>query len=302
MVEKMPSIIKHNFIYSKIWHLLFKEDMNAVLLFNGDVGTGKSTGALRVSEDLDSGFNIERVCFSLTDFFKIIKEGDSNGKLKRGSVVIFDEAAGSDDSIDAREALSHTNKIVSKFTTISRAKGLVIIYCTPLRSQLDKRVRLIGVTGVMDFFGIDRVNKRSRANFHWSYVSSGTDKAIMPRPRIREVDSHKLIDVPYVTIPLPSKELIKAYKVKKSAFIDANISNWYNQMKAIKSKKGDNTVLLKTNYNKIMKDVNMFRDTKGILSTAMIRIKLGLSERLSSQLKQVVEADLLRNESTGVVH
>ena len=298
MVQKMPSIIKNNFIYGRVWNLIRHEEMNAIFLFNGDVGRGKSTGALRFGEDLDPTFSLERVCFSITELLKLVQEGDSKGKLKRGSVIVFDEAAGSDDSIDAREALTHTNKIVSKFTTISRAKGLIIIYCTPLRSQLDKRVRLIGVTGSMNFFSIDRVNKRSRANFYWSYVSASSDKVFTPRPRILNMETHKIIDIPYVTIPLPNKELVKAYKAKKSIFIDFNISKWYNQMKEKRVKKrGPDLAYMKAAYKKAMDNLDSLYDVSGKLSVAMIRFKLGVSDNISRQLKSIIEVELGKNKA-----
>lgn len=164
----LTPIIKRNPIYSNLHSRIYEQELNITILVIGSVGVGKSTAALKLATDLDPSFNIERVVYSMKDFMRLANEGDSRGKLVRGMAIIFDEIAGSREGADARNALTEVNKTISYFTTISRARGLIIFYVTPLLEQLDKRLRLIGVTGILNMLYIDRSKKQSIGKFYWN--------------------------------------------------------------------------------------------------------------------------------------
>lgn len=293
MTEKLPTHIKNNFIYRRTYTNVRTQEMNAVFLFVGDIGKGKSTGAIRFAEDLDPDFNIERICFTTEEFLNVLKNGDSKGKLKVGSVIIFDEAAGSEESADSRNALTHTNKIMSWLSTISRAKRWIIIYVCPFLSQLDKRIRLIGITGIVDFKDIDRRNKRSYANFYWSYGSSLSDKVLTPKPRLRDKETGEVFKISHITLPLPkNKELLKAYKKKKLAFIDGKVTDWYKVVASMKKKQAKRKIDLRKYLEKANKmGMQEFRSVKGKISVALIMTKLGLSEKQAKHLKTVLLAE-----------
>lgn len=284
MTEKMPGIVARNFIYSRVWSLIRRKDMNAIFVFVGDVGRGKSTGALKFAEDLDPGFSVERVVFGTEEFFKLLDVGDSKGKLQAGSVVVFDEAAGSEESMDSRDSMTHTNKVLSYFSTISRAKQLIIIYCVPFIGQLDKRTRALGITGILSFKGIDLKANRSYGDFYWSYISSMSGKTITPKPRLKNSETGEISIVSNVTIPLPGKELIKEYKAKKTKFIDGKISEWRQQL--IDRKKGKESK--NTNLKDCFKKADKMRDDlmlNGGYSISLIRVKFGLSEKNAQHIK-----------------
>ena len=232
--KKFPPHIKKNFIYRRVWTDIYRKDQNAIFLFIGDVGKGKSTGAMRFGQDLDPNFSLERICFSTVELFDLIQKGDSKGKLKPGSVILFDEAAGSEEGIDSRNSLTKSNKILSFFSTISRAKRFIIIYVAPLFSQFDKRIRTIGITGVVLFTGIDYKRKRGLANFYWSYGLPLSDRTMMPKPRLRNPDTGEFFVVDQITIPRPDMKLIKEYKTKKNNFIDEKIKQWRTELVDLK--------------------------------------------------------------------
>lgn len=285
LTKKLPVHIKQNFIYSWVYRLIYREEQNCVLLFIGNVGLGKSTGALRWGEDLDPSFSVERVCFNLEQFFTLLDRGDSKGKLRRGSVLVFDEAAGSKEAVDSRESLTATNKIVSFFSTISRAKGYIIIYCIPLISQLDKRARSIGVKGICNFLGVDRREKRGRAVFYYNITHSFSDKAMRPKPRVRGEDGERLLDHGEISIPLPrSKELVKAYKRKKNMFIDESVSKWKKEIDGInKSKKSfaEYCKEAKRREKELM-------DKDGVVNVGKIRLVLGVGDNAAHSIRSVV--------------
>lgn len=287
MTKKMPDRIFRNFIYRRIWTLTKRQPMNAVFLFIGGPGKGKSTAALKWGEDLDPDFSVERVCFDSKEFFKLLNEGDSNGKLTKGSVIIFDEAAGSRDAIDSRNSLSHSNKMIAWLSTISRAKQWVIIYCSPLLSQLDKRVRLIGVRGICNFSGVDFNEKKSIALFYWYYVSSMSDKGINPKARLK-MKSGKLVKIQRIRIPLPTPEINKAYKKKKNKFINTKIAEWTVITQA---KQKSQHTSLKEYYQKAMKIIDKLKAEDGEISTALIRIELNVGVNTAGQLKSLLTSN-----------
>jgi len=274
-------------MYRRIYRLI-KTEMNTVLIFHGDTGKGKSTGALRCSEDLDRNFSVERIVFDSNQFFKLVKEGDSKGKLGFGSVIIFDEAAGSDEAVDARNALSKVNRAMGQFTTISRAKRLIIIYCSPMKEQLDKRVRLIGVTATFKFLGVNLREKRSYAEIRWSYL--GTGKFIEPNPRFKKKGEDRLWKVQYARIPLPSKELIKAYKKKKNENIDSQIDIWSkeSEKRALKKEKKEQT--FKSSVDEAMKIKDKLINKEGKALLPLICYYLGVGRHKGRMIKDFLEA------------
>jgi len=226
---KMPEHIKSKFYYRHYWNELYQNDKGVALLFIGQVGSGKSTGGLKFGEDLDPNFSIERVVNTTKDFLKLTTKGDSNGKLRVGSVILFDEIAGSGEAADARSFLSKTNKFLNYFVTKSRAKKFIIIYAAPSRMQIDSNVRKIGVTSILNFHGIDFKNTFSRATFYWNYITAMTGGQYNPRPLIK-VGSGGHYRVSKIRINKPSNELIKAYKKKKMDFIDEDAESMIKQL------------------------------------------------------------------------
>lgn len=284
MTKKVPPHISRNFIYKRVWNSVHRGKNNAVFLFIGDTGTGKSTGAIKMATDLDTTFSLQRICFTLTEFFKLLDEGDDNGKLKRGNVIIFDEAAGSKDALDSRESLTATNKIASQFTTISRAKGYIIIYCTPLISQVDKRVRMIGVKGIFNFKGVDFEQKRSTANFYYNIVSGFATKEMRPKPRILDSGTSKIMQINAVTFPLPDDlQLVKAYEKKKDEFITRSITDWKKEIQAIMQKK-NSSEFFEGKYNEALSIADKLKDARGNFTLGLVRLKLGIGDNAGRQI------------------
>lgn len=287
--KKVPEIVKRNFIYRKVWNDVYTRDQNVIFLFIGDVGKGKSTAAMRVAEDLDEDFSLERVCFSTTELFDLIQLGDSKGKLRAGSAIVFDEAAGSEDAADSRNSLSKSNKILSFFSTISRAKRYIIIYVAPFFSQFDKRIRSIGITGIFLLTRIDRELKRGIANFYWSYSLPLRDKTLIPHPRLKDMKTKETFLIDQVSIPLPSAFLIKEYKKKKNYFIDGKIADWRKQLVSIKEKRFSRTNSFKQHFELVKSDVASFMDEHGKISKGELRLRLGMDDRGAATLKRLVD-------------
>lgn len=255
MVQPIPKKIQRNFVYRKSWNNIYQQDKGVVFLAIGDVGTGKSTGMQKVCEDLDPSFNINRIAFSVPEFLRIAKN------LKPGQAIVFDEAAGSEEGIDARNALSKTNKLISWFATISRQKRIIVCYIAPFLEQIDKRVKKIGITGIFCFTGVDKTRKRSTAYFYWSIANAMQGWVSNPHPRMLDEDGF-VVMIDKVTVPLPSKPLRMDYKKKKNIFLDERLSEWAKEFdEEEKPKKA-----FKVIHDKILENPEPFLDLKGKVS------------------------------------
>lgn len=229
MVEAIPEHIKKHFYYKRVWGDVYRKNRNATFLFLGDVGRGKSWAGLRFCSDLDSGFSVERCVFSVKDFLALMDKGDSRGPLKKGSAILFDEIAGSEDAAMSRDFMSKTNKIMSFVSTVYRKRGYIVVYCAPHLHQIDKNVRSTGITGILHFKGVSVANNKSKAAFYWCFPAWRSGETIMPRPLMQDKDG-RVKRIGAVWIAKPGEELLNAYEEKKEQFLESQISKWHKSI------------------------------------------------------------------------
>lgn len=227
-IEAMPEHIKRHFYYRRVYDNINRKNRNATFLFIGDVGRGKSWAGLKFCSDLDPAFSVERVVFSVRDFLALLDKGDSKGSLKRGSAILFDEIAGSEDAAMSRDFMSKTNKIMSFISTVYRKRGYIVVYCAPFLHQIDKNIRMVGITGVLRFRGIKVKAKKAVADFYWCFPGFRTNNVLMPRPLIWRDKSLKRISA--IHIDKPEQGLIDLYEDKKEAFLSSQITKWHSNI------------------------------------------------------------------------
>lgn len=106
-----------------------KNKHDAVTLYSGMEGSGKSTIAMTLAYYCDPTFNVKRVVFSTNDLI------DAIDNAKRGQAIVFDEAVIGMSSGDSSTQLQKT--LIKKFVTI-RKKGLYILIVIPSIFMLKK--------------------------------------------------------------------------------------------------------------------------------------------------------------------
>jgi len=242
----MPEIVKRSFIYRKVWNDIWRRKKNATFIVTGATGSGKSSVALRMAEDLDPlGFSVERVVYNTEDFLRLLVEGDSKGKLKIGSCLVFDESS-HDEAMDSRSSLSKTNKTMASISTIFRAKRIICFFVVPNLNQLDSRVRAISVTALLTMKKIDYEKNKSLADFFWVVQNPKTGEVYHKRPRLLKENGDWII-CDGVWFNRPSKELEKEYESKKMSFIDDKVKRWYEETKDRLDTKKSKTNLVSAN-------------------------------------------------------
>lgn len=196
-------LIRHN------WNRINKQNKNWLVIICGETGSGKSYSALRIAEMLDKDFSVERVVFSITEFMTLL----NSGKLKRGNVIIFDEAGV---GIASREWYSARNKMINYVLQTFRHLNLAVIFTTPDFGFVDTQTRKL----FHSYIETQRINKEKKAvRVKWFELQKNPryGKMYFKYPRIRKSGGtfHKINKV---YIKKPSRGLVNAYERKRTRF------------------------------------------------------------------------------------
>lgn len=271
----MPPHIKKNFIYRKVWREVWANDSNANFIVIGKPGSGKSVNVLKMAFDLDPTFNLERVCYNINDFLRLLHKGDSNGELHPGNVIVFDEIV-TDKGADSRSFMSKTNKLMNYINATFRARRLVVFYCLPSLTQLDKNIREINVTGIFEVLTKDVKQRKNLVKFQWNSYDAKTQKVYYMFPRLVD-DKGMIFKVDGLWIGLPSKEIIKAYKKKKMEYLAKNISRWSDMAEKELKKENKDTISDMEIMNQIQAEKDKYI-ISGKFNNYRIKTAFGISQ------------------------
>ena len=216
--------------------LRIKNNKNNLIVFVGQTGSGKSWGGLSVGEMMSKEnkipFGIDNIVFSLKELMQLI----NSGKLKKGSVILFDEPQ---ISISAREFQSQANRVFNYLLTTFRHRNFTLLFATPYEDLLDKT---------------------SRKMFHAKFTTmkiNKEEKKVIVKPVELQYNSHKqkfyekflrvsfkpegrrhnqVSPLSWWGIPKPSDEIIKLYEEKKYKFTTELNENIQLQLESYEQK------------------------------------------------------------------
>ena len=184
---------------------------NFITFISGPTGSGKSWTSLAIAELVDPNFDVERVVFSGKALMKLI----NSGKLKKGSVIVFEEAGV---EMSNRNWQSVVNKMINYLFQTFRHRNFILIMNAPYMDFVDSATRKLfhaewQVTGI-DFDKsqtkvkpqVIQYNSRN-SKFYYKYLRVITKEGVVP--------------VKKWNVDRPSSELINAYEKKKREFTDA---------------------------------------------------------------------------------
>ena len=201
-----------------ILHRVQKQNKNFVMIMCGATGSGKSLALLRLAEQLDPTFTIERCSFKPIEFMNCVNElveQSEQGASIVGKVIMWDELGASH---SAREFMTLSNRLLNYFFQTSRHLNLIVLMSVPLLSFIDSNTRkLCHAVGEME--GINRHDKVSTAKVKMIQTNVLTSREYSKFLRYRK-DSKSLV-AKRMRFKLPSKELLQAYEKKKKAFTTA---------------------------------------------------------------------------------
>ncbi len=188
-----------------------ENNKNFVACVTGSTGSGKSWSTLRLGEILDPDFNIDNVCFTARQFLDLI-----NGKvkpLKKGSNIIFDEIQVTLGHLDYQSVQS---KLLNYVLQTFRHKNFVLWVTSPNFNYINKTARLLFHARI-ETVSIDKKNKQVRLKPYLMQVNQKKSDVYEKWLRVWTKDGG-ISPLKVLKVSMPSKELIKAYEEKKTAF------------------------------------------------------------------------------------
>jgi len=201
----MSQFVKH------VWGRLHKQNKNFLCAIVGPTGSGKSYSGLRLAEQVDKRFTIDQCVFTPKEFMDLL----NSGKLKRGSVILFDEAGV---AVNSRNFQSTTNKLMHFVNQTFRSNNYCVIYTMPDFCFLDLGIRKL-VHVILETKKIDY--KRELVWTRPLFVENNpqTGRIYMKYPRYRYPSNPRLMQViTRMSFHKPSENLIEAYEAKKEDF------------------------------------------------------------------------------------
>lgn len=200
---------------------VLKRNKNFLGIITGETGSGKSYSAIKLAEDLDADFDIKNIVFTPKEFMDRI----NSDELKRGSVIIFDEAGV---GINSRSWQSTSNKLLNYVLQTFRHKNYIVIFTTPNLSFIDAGARrlfhyLFETVQILENdyvqikpFQITSTNRAKKIYYIYPTYSINGRKVKLTR----------------CYIGLPSKKLTKEYEEKKNEYTKTMNENILRELRA----------------------------------------------------------------------
>jgi len=208
--------------------ILKRIDRNENLLasFVGGTGSGKSFSAIRLAIELDPEFSQDNIVFSAYDCLKLV----NSGKLRAGSVVVYDESGVSTGNMDyqQKEVILFT-KVLQTF----RESNYILLFTVPSETLMVKTAR--NLTHMRFYMQGKQMSKNKAYSIkipEWDYDKSfynGQTIATVDikKPNMRKDGEFYWVNpkdddgnyIKYKSFPLPPKKIIEPYLRKKLPFL-----------------------------------------------------------------------------------
>jgi len=219
VVDKSP-LNKEKWVADEIRRRITEFNLNAIAIWVGPTGTGKSYSALRLAELVDDRFTLKHLVFSADNFLDLINvnrnEDDSGSEgIEPGQVLVWDEAGL---GMPAREWQSIFNRSVGYVLQSFRFKRIALFMTVPDQAFIDAQARAL-FHYYFECVAIDRMNKWVIAKPFITEHSPRFGKDYMKYPRIRL--STGTVKMGTVQFALPSSNLRESYEEKRRKYMDA---------------------------------------------------------------------------------
>lgn len=186
---------------------------NVLILTVGGTGEGKSYSNLRVAEDADNTFDIQRVCFKPEEFMGITDSGIL--KLK-GASIVYDDAG---ITLNSKNWYDVTNKMINYYLQIARSENQILFFNTPDISFLDASARKL-FHMILITAGIDYSKKVVKFKPMFLQINKTSGKVYTKYLIVKKgVGYGARRKIKLIEVPMPSENLIKLYEEKKKVFV-----------------------------------------------------------------------------------
>jgi len=275
MMIKSPNIREGEFLNRFLEARLINKHQNAIIVVTGKTGSGKSYVSLRIGElwykyHFSKRLPIEHVCFSIEEVINLL----NSGNLKRGDLIILEEAGANLGSLDFQ------NKVQKVFTYVLqsfRSMNLCLIMNLPYLSMLNKSARLLAHA----YFNTEKIDYKKnickiKPFFNQVNQNSGRIYSKYPKAKI----NGRVQTIKRFNYSKPSEKLIEEYEKRKNAFVSGLISNFHEDiLSKKKDKKKTNPIKdWKLEAYKLYKSGMVHREIAEIVNKTRTSVTLAIAE------------------------
>jgi len=211
-------------IFLKYLHSrLIRNNKNVMGAELGPTGSGKSYRDLRKGElwykyHFKELFPTENICFGVGAAMKLL----AAGKLRKGEIIIFEEAGTNLGSLDFQQRVA---KMMTYVLQSFRSMNIGIFFNLPFLSMLNKTARML-LHYSFESAGIDYGTKMNKCKPKFHQVNQDTGKVYKKYPIVKVSGSTK--KVKRFSFSIPSAYLIEAYEKKKAQYL-SNLTKEYDR-------------------------------------------------------------------------
>lgn len=215
LIKTKTKVAEGEILNKWFYNRMIRRNQNVLIATTGGTGSGKSYYDLAVANSwtwfyFKKSFNVSMyVCFSIGEVMKLL----SSGKLRRGDIIILEEAGANFGSLDFQNRVSKLfNYVLQSF----RSMNLCLIMNLPVLSMLNKSARLL-IHAHLVTSGIDYQTKKSTCKAYFRQINQQSGKIYDKFLRVK-INGRTTV-VKKLEYSLPPPELIQAYEAKKLKFV-----------------------------------------------------------------------------------
>jgi hypothetical protein len=204
---------------------LIQHNKNVLGAELGPTGSGKSYRDLRKAElwykyHFKEDFPVENICFGVGQLMKLI----SSGKMRRGEVLIFEEAGVNLASLDFQSKVS---KMMTYVLQSFRSMNIAIFFNLPYLSMLNKSARML-MHYSFESAGIDHKRKINKCKPFFHQVNQSSGKIYTKYPIVKTSKGTR--KVKRFGFSMPAPYLIEAYESKKASYLKEITTDYSKQI------------------------------------------------------------------------
>lgn len=253
----------------EVHSLLWKKNKNAMVVFVGDPGSGKSYAAISTACAVDPNFSVEKIVYTPKDFLKALDNA------RRGDIIIWDEAGV---GIPAREWNTIQNKVISYVLQTFRFQNIGVFFTTPGSALLDKIARIL-IHYQVKVLGYNKETRDAVSVVYQREYDPVRDTLEWKKWQVDE--DGKVIDPNPVFVPYPPEGIVKEYEKTsreyKQKVREEAISAIENYEKGVSSGIDGRTLRKLQNQADVLKRAYLVFKNEHGLSDRQIALKLQVS-------------------------
>lgn len=264
---------------------MIAQNKNWLGIITGSTGSGKSYAALRLAEEIDPTFNIDRCVFTPHDFMRLFEQK----KVGKGQIIIWDESGV---SLGARDFATKVNKAINYYLQTFRSKNTGVIFTLPSLNMLDSQTRILAHT-LMEPKGVKQEMQMCILKL-WE-LQNNPVMGKTYRHCIKVSYNGNVYKLNSIGLKIPSVKLRHAYEKKKDDFVTNLVGTTLEKLDKAADKENKSSLasgagsgvadMVEQMAEEVYKNQKKFKNHKDRITTRGIAHTLQLSEPIAERVK-----------------